>query len=90
MTLMAWLILDLTDSPLLVALVGFFSSAPMFLLGLVGGFWQIRVRRQRLLSITQGINVMSSCMLTLLLSTGAHPGVACVYGHSDYGSLLGP
>ena len=37
MTLLAWLILDLTDSPWLVALVGFFSSAPMFLLGLVGG-----------------------------------------------------
>ena len=33
MTLLAWLILDLTNSPWLVALVGFFSSAPMFLLG---------------------------------------------------------
>src|SRR5712691_170758 len=71
MTLLAWLILDLTDSPLLVALVGFFSSAPMFLLGLVGGVLADRVRRQRLLSITQGTNVMSSFMLTLLLSTGA-------------------
>ena len=71
MTLLAWLILDLTDSPLLVALVGFFSSAPMFLLGLVGGVLADRVRRQRLLSITQGTNVMSSFTLTLLLSTGA-------------------
>ena len=47
MTLLAWLILDLTDSPFLVALVGFFSSAPMFLLGLVGGILADRVRRQR-------------------------------------------
>jgi MFS family permease len=71
MTLMAWLILDLTDSPFLVALVGFFSSAPMFLLGLVGGVLADRVHRQRLLSLTQGTNVTSSFMLTLLLSTGA-------------------
>jgi len=71
MTLLAWLILDLTDSPFLVALVGFFSSVPMFLLGLVGGVLADRVHRQRLLSLTQGTNVTSSCMLTLLLSTGA-------------------
>ena len=70
MTLLAWLILDLTDSPFLVALVGFFSSAPMFLLGLLGGVLADRVHRQRLLSLTQGTNVASSCMLTLLLSTG--------------------
>ena len=48
MTLLAWLILDLTDSPWLVALVGFFSSAPMFLLGRVGGILADRVHRQRL------------------------------------------
>jgi MFS family permease len=71
MTLLAWLILDLTDSPFLVALVGFFSSAPMFLLGLVGGILADRVHRQRLLSLTQGTNVTSSFILTLLLSTGA-------------------
>ncbi len=70
MTLLAWLILDLTDSPFLVALVGFFSSAPMFLLGLVGGILADRVHRQRLLSISQGTNVMSSFLLMLLLSTG--------------------
>ncbi len=71
MTLLAWLILDLTDSPFLVALVGFFSSAPMFLLGLVGGVLADRVQRQRLLSLTQGMNVTSSFILTLLLSTSA-------------------
>jgi len=70
MTLLAWLILDLTDSPFLVALVGFFSSVPMFLLGLAGGILADRVHRQRLLSLTQGTNVISSSMLTLLLSTG--------------------
>ena len=51
--------------------MGFFSSAPMSLLGLVGGILADRVHRQRLLSLTQGTNVTSSFMLTLLLSTGA-------------------
>jgi len=53
-----------------VALVGFFSAAPMFLLGLVGGMLADRMPRQRLLSITQGMNVTSSVILTLLLGTG--------------------
>src|SRR2546426_6250820 len=70
MTLLAWLILDLTDSPFLVALVGFFSSAPMLLLGLVGGSLADRVRRQRLLMLSQGTNVVSSFILTLLLGAG--------------------
>jgi MFS family permease len=70
MILGAWLILELTDSPFLVALVGFFSSAPMFLLGLVGGLLADRLPRQRLLSVTQGINVISSALLLGLLSTG--------------------
>lgn len=71
MILLAWLILDLTDSPWLVALVGFFSSAPMFLLGLVGGILADRVHRQRLLTLSQGTNVAASLILTVLLSTGA-------------------
>ncbi len=59
LTLGAWLLLELTDSPFLVALVGFFSSVPMFLLGLVGGALADRMPRQRLLSMTQGTNVLS-------------------------------
>ena len=90
MTLMAWLILDLTDSPFLVALVGFFSSAPMFLLGLVGGVLADRVHRQRLLSLTQGTNVTSSCHAHAAAQYWRRPGVACIHGHSDYRSLLGP
>src|SRR5438128_731283 len=58
------------NSPWLVALVGFFSSAPMFLLGLVGGILADRVHRQRLLMLSQGTNVLSSFILTLLLGTG--------------------
>jgi MFS family permease len=71
MILLTWLVLERTDSPWLVALVGFFSSAPMFLLGLVGGVLADRVNRQRLLTTTQLGNVTSSLLLTVLLTTGA-------------------
>lgn len=71
MTLLSWLILELTDSPWLVALVGFFSSVPMLFLGLLGGVLADSVNRQRLMVLTQGANVGVSLMLTLLLSTGA-------------------
>jgi MFS family permease len=70
MTLFAWLILELTDSPWLVALVGFFNTAPMFLLGLVGGMLADTVNRQNLLRLTQGVNFISSVLLMLSLSTG--------------------
>jgi hypothetical protein len=40
MTILAWLVLQLTDSPWLVALVGFFGMVPILVLGLVvGGYW---------------------------------------------------
>lgn len=70
MTLFAWLILELTDSPWLVALVGFFNTAPMFVLGLVGGMLADTVNRQHLLRLTQGVNFLSSVLLMLSLSTG--------------------
>lgn len=70
MMLLAWLVLELTNSPWLVALVGFFSSAPMFLLGLLGGILADRVPRHRLLILSQGTNTLSSLTLTLILASG--------------------
>jgi MFS family permease len=71
MTLLIWLVLELTDSPWLVALVGFFSSAPMFVLGLVGGVLADGGNRQRLLTSTQLGNVGVSVLLMIFLSSGA-------------------
>jgi MFS family permease len=68
MILLPWLILELTDSPWLVALVGFFSSIPMLVLGLPGGVLADQMNRQRLLVITQAANVISSVLLTVLLA----------------------
>jgi MFS family permease len=70
MTLLTWLVLELTNSPWFVALVGFFSSAPMFLLGLVGGVLADGGNRKRLLTVTQLGNVAVSLLLTLLLCAG--------------------
>lgn len=71
MTLVAWLVLELTDSPWLVALVGFFASTPMLFLGLVGGVLADRTQRKRLIVFLQGMNVAVSLIMTLLLASGA-------------------
>jgi MFS family permease len=71
MTLLAWLVLELTNSPWSVALVGFFSSTPMLVLGLLGGVLADTTNRQRLLTLTQSASTVSSLMLTLCLGTGA-------------------
>ncbi len=70
MTLLGWFVLELTDSPWYVALVGFFSSVPMLVLGLVGGVLADRVDRQRLLLFTQGVNSLGSGLLMLCLWLG--------------------
>jgi MFS family permease len=46
---LGWLVLELTDSPLLLGLTGFASSVPMAFLLLVGGVFADRVDRRRLL-----------------------------------------
>ncbi len=70
MTLLAWLTLELTNSPWLVALVGFFSTMPMLFLGLLGGVLADRCHRQRLLVGLQATNVAASLFLTIMLLTG--------------------
>ena len=70
MTLLAWLILELSDSAWLVALVGFFSSMPMLLLGLFGGVLADRLNRLRLLIVLQVANTAASLFLTITLATG--------------------
>ncbi|MCZ6874415.1 MAG: MFS transporter [bacterium] len=70
MPLLAWMILELTDSPWLVSLVGFFTMAPTLILGLVGGMLVDMADRRRLLIMTQGGSALVSCLLTFLMFTG--------------------
>lgn len=69
MTLLAWFVLERTDSAWLVALVGFFGMAPMFLLGMLGGILADRVDRRRLLLITQAASFASVLIMAALLQT---------------------
>ena len=70
MTLLAWLVLELTGSPLLVALVGFFGMGPMLLLGVIGGVLADRVDRRRLLLASQSASLISALVMTIVLFVG--------------------
>ena len=67
MTLLIWLVLDLTGSPFRVALVGFFGMAPLLLFGAVGGVLVDRVDRRRLLITMQMLNLTSGVVMASLL-----------------------
>ncbi len=69
MTLLGWLVLELTNSPLRVALVGFFGMLPLLMLGMIGGVLADRVNRHRLLIITQIGSFIAALAITALLQT---------------------
>ena len=66
-TLLAWLVLELTDSPWSVALVGFFYMVPTLGCGPAGGVLADEMDRRWLLIITQAVGIAVSLWLTLLL-----------------------
>ena len=71
LTLLGWLVLELTDSPFSVALVGFFGMLPLLILGMVGGVLADRVNKHRILIMTQVISCIAAFAMVLLLKTGA-------------------
>ena len=70
MTLLAWLVLELTGSPWRVSLVGACGFAPTLMLGAIGGLLADRVDRKRLLTITQAANLIVTLVMTVVLFTG--------------------
>ena len=71
MTLLGWLVLELTDSELRVALVGVFAMAPMLLLGLVGGMLADVVDRRRMLMGVHAMTFAAALVMSVLLWTGS-------------------
>ena len=69
--ILAWLVLELTDSPFMVALVGFFAWLPMLLLGLVGGLLVDSMNRAWLIRATHGATAAAAVTITVLLATDA-------------------
>ena len=74
MAVLSWLVLELTDSPSQVALVGVFRMAPMFLLGLVAGSLSDRFPRKYVMIATQIVNVaVVGWMLAVLVGGDVEP-----------------
>lgn len=71
---LSWLVLDITNSPFLVSMVGACRFTPMLLLGLVGGSLADRFHKKQILIANQ-VLVMSvlSCTLFLLINDSIQP-----------------
>lgn len=69
-TVLGWLVLDRTDSPWLVALVGFCRSAPFPILGFFNGPLIDRFGRRRIIITAQSINLLTYLTISLLLWLG--------------------
>ena len=69
--MLAWLVFELTASPLRVALVGFFGMLPVLLLGVFGGLLADRVDRKRLITLTQTVNALAALAMTVALFSGS-------------------
>jgi MFS family permease len=68
---LGWLILDLTDSPWQVALVGVARSAPLLAFGLIAGLIADRTNRWMVMLCTQSVNAVMTGILLVLLLFGA-------------------
>lgn len=62
----SWLVFKLTNSALLLGLVGFLGSMPMFLLSLFGGILADRVNKKKLLIFTQIAFMFLAFLLAIL------------------------
>jgi len=67
----SWLVYRLTDSPLLLGLVGFASQAPVLFVSPFAGVVADRLNRRRILLITQTLMMLFATVLALLTLTGA-------------------
>ena len=65
-----WLVYDLTGSPVLLGLLGIARAVPAVLLGPIAGVVVDRVDQRRLLLVTQGLGLVASLVLGLLVVTG--------------------
>ena len=77
MFLLAWFVLEQTDSPWLVSLVGFFAWSPLLVLGVIGGALAERVDRRRLLMASLAMNFVGAITMIALLSSES-----AVYWHA--------
>ena len=65
-----WLVYDLTGSPALLGLLGVAKAVPAVILGPIAGVVVDRVDQRRLLLLTQGLGLLASLALGLLIASG--------------------
>jgi MFS family permease len=65
-----WLVYQLTNSPLMLGVVGFTSQIPSFFLAPFGGVLVDRWNTRKILIITQALAMMQSLALAILALTG--------------------
>lgn len=65
-----WLVYELTHSALLLGLLGIARSVPAFVLSPIAGVIADRVDQRRLLTVTQGLALVVSLGIGLLVATG--------------------
>jgi MFS family permease len=68
---MSWLVYRLTDSPLLLGVVGFSSQIPTFVFAPIAGVYADRLNRYHLLIATQTLAMLQAFVLAFLTLTGA-------------------
>lgn len=66
---LGWLVLELTDSPWQVALVGFYRHVPWFFFGVFGGVIADRLDRRKVMIAAQAINSITTFSMAFLLIT---------------------
>ena len=76
---LGWLVLELTNSALFVALVGTFRLIPMGLFGVVAGTIGDRVSKKTVLLVAQTLNLAVTTMFTIILILGLEQ-VWIIYG----------
>ena len=69
-TVLGWLVLDLTDSPWMVAIVGFCRSAPFPVMGFLNGPLIDRFGRRRMMLTAQTTNLLTYLTISALLWSG--------------------
>lgn len=69
MTAQAWIVLELTGSPLALAIVTSLQFLPVMLLSLIGGALADRFPRRRLMILTQTLGATQATVLGLLCAT---------------------
>lgn len=68
---MSWLVYRLTNSALLLGVVGFSNQIPVFLFASIAGVYADRCNRHRILIVTQTLAMIQALILAFLTLIGA-------------------